>query len=326
MDYFLLILEVIALVGLSAIYSGLNISFMSLAPRDLRHKAKLGDKYAKRVLPFRRNSHLTLAAILYANVASVTATSLVIEPRFNGLIAGFASTILLVIFGEIIPQAYFSRAALRMCAVLAPVMRLTIIITYPFSKPTQLLLDRLVPKSESPLRTRGELGLLINEYTVADSNELDEDEVEIIQGALKLSEKQVRSIMQPIREVFWLTDDTVLDEKTVDLIKQRGYSRVPIFDKDLTRCFGVLLMKDMVDVDFDEEPVPVLEFRLHRTQLIGSRTALDTTLRKFFSIHSHLAPVEKDDKIVGVVTVEDLLEEILGHEIADETDRALARE
>lgn len=49
-------------------------------------------------------------------------------------------------------------------------------------------------------------------------------------------------------------------------------------------------------------------------------------LRKFFSLSSHLVPIEKDDKIVGILTVEDLIEEIVGHEIADETDRALARD
>ena len=84
-------------------------------------------------------------------------------------------------------------------------------------------------------------------------------------------------------------------------------------------------MKDMVDVDFDNEPRPVSSFRLHKTELVGSRTALDTALRKFFSLKVHLVPIEKDDRIIGIVTVEDLVEEIIGHEIADETDRVLAR-
>ena len=85
-------------------------------------------------------------------------------------------------------------------------------------------------------------------------------------------------------------------------------------------------MKDMVDVDFDEAPQPIQAFKLHKTKLIGSRTALDTMLRKFFGLRTHLVPVEKDDKIVGILTVEDLIEEIIGHEIADETDHQLARE
>jgi len=132
--------------------------------------------------------------------------------------------------------------------------------------------------------------------------------------------------MRPIHEVYWLESTAMLDEKTVDEITQKGYSRVPIFDAKLTQCYGVLLMKDMVDIDFDEAPRAVLDFPLHKTELIGSRTALDTMFRKFMTIRSHLVPIERDDNVIGILTVEDLVEEILGHEIADETDHALARE
>lgn len=326
MQYVVLVLEVLALVALSAICSGLNISFMSLAPRDLRHKAKLGNKDAQRILPLRQKSHLTLAAILYTNIGAVTATGLVISQYTGGIIAGFISTIILVIFGEILPQAYYSRIALRMCGQFTPFLKLIIFITYPLSKPTQLLLDLVLPRHEHPLRSRHELGLLIEEYEIADSNELDDDEVEIIQSALQLSEKHVEQIMQPIKDVYWLRDDAILDEATVDTIKARGYTRIPVFNAEKTICFGVLLTKDMLDIDFDENPRPIQSFKLHRTILVGSRTALDTMLRRFFTLRTHLAPVEKNDKIIGIVTVEDLIEEIIGHEIEDETDRALHRD
>lgn len=325
MQYVVLVLEVLALIVLSALCSGLNISFMSLAPRDLKHKAKLGNKDAQRILPLRQKSHLTLAAILYTNIGAAMATGLVINQYTGGLIAGFVSTIVLVIFGEILPQAYFSRTALAMCGRFAPFLKLIIIFTYPFSKPTALLLDRILPRHEHPLRSRHELGLLIEEYEIADSSELDDDEVEIIQSALQLSEKRIEQIMQPIKKVFWLREDAVLDEVTVDLIKSRGYTRIPVFNKELTACLGVLLTKDMLDINFDDFPRPVQSFKLHKTRLVGSRTALDTMLRRFFTLRTHLVPVEKNDKIVGIVTVEDLIEEIIGHEIEDETDRAMNR-
>jgi CBS domain containing-hemolysin-like protein len=60
---------------------------------------------------------------------------------------------------------------------------------------------------------------------------------------------------------------------------------------------------------------------LHPVQLVGSMTALDTMFRKFIAAGTHLIPIEKDDAIIGIVTIEDLLEEIVGHEIEDETDR-----
>ena len=325
MEYTILVLEVLVLVGLSAIFSGLNISLMSLNVADLKRKAQLGDRHAERVLPLRENSHLSLASILFANVAVVSATSLILEHHTGGLLAGLISTLLIVIFGEVLPQAFFVRFALRFCSFFTPFLRVTVVITYIVSKPLQFILDKLISKEERQLHSRDELGMIIGEHHDGIS-ELDEDEVEIIQSALLMSEKQVGAIMQPIEEVYYLTQDAVLDAGTVDEIKEHGYSRVPVFSKELTECYGVLLMKDMVDVDFDEAPQPIQAFKLHKTKLIGSRTALDTMLRKFFSLRTHLVPIEKDDKIVGILTVEDLIEEIIGHEIADETDHQLARE
>jgi metal transporter CNNM len=110
--------EVVALVGVAAICSGLNVAFMSLDEADLRRSAKLGNSAAIRVLPFRKKGHLTLAAILLTNIAAVSATSIVLDGEFYGFIAGFISTLLIVIFGEIIPQALFSRPGI-LCAVCA---------------------------------------------------------------------------------------------------------------------------------------------------------------------------------------------------------------
>jgi len=316
-----LILQVSLLVGASAICSGLNIAFMSLGVPDLRRKAKLGNLNAKRLLPLRQNSHLTLAAILLTNVAAVSATSLVLEHEFNGLIAGIISTLLIVTFGEIFPQALFTRNALAFCGRLAPLMRLMVILTYPVAKPLQLLLDRLLGHERSSLQSRHELGIMISEHLGPTAgSELDEDEVEIIKGALQLSEKQVRDIMVPINQVYWLTPGDRIDDRKIDELKQTGYSRVPVFNKKLTQCYGVLLLKELIDFD-DEQSVLVSDLPLYPAQLVGSRTALDTMFRKFIAAQTHLIPIEKDDHIIGIVTIEDLIEEILGHEIVDETDR-----
>jgi metal transporter CNNM len=320
MNIALIPVEIIILITLSAICSGLNLSLMSLEVSDLERRARYGNKQAKRVLPLRRNAHLSLASILLTNVAVISTTSLVLEHRFNGLIAGITSTLLIVVFGEILPQALFMKHALRVTARLSSVLRWMIIITYPVAKPLQLLLDRLFGRERTKLHSRHELGMIISDHLDNDKSELDGDEAEIMRGALSLSNKRVRDITTDIVNVYWLTPDTVINAAQIDEIKEENWSRIPIFNKELTEVYGILLMKDLGDIDFDTRSYLVSELPLKRTELIGCMTALDTMFRKFISAHTHLMPVEKNDKIIGVITIEDLIEEIIGHEIEDESD------
>lgn len=315
-----------ALIGLSAICSGLNIAFMSLSPGELKRKAKLGSKQAKRLLPFRANPHLTLAGILLSNVAFASGAAIVLGENLNGFVAGAISTLLLVLFGELLPQALFTKNALAICSFFAPLLRLMIVVTYPISKPLQLLLDRMFGSSESKrLHTRRELGLMIDEHLGEQASELDEDEVEIIQGALQLSEKHVSEIMTPIEKTYWLRPDDLIDSESIDEIKAANYSRIPVFNSKITHCYGIIRMKDLVDIDFDERAYSLKELKIYPTQVVGSRTALDTMFRKFIAARTHLIPVEKNKEIVGIITIEDLIEEIIGHEIIDESDHATKR-
>lgn len=321
MDTLPTILAAVVLVGVSGICSGLNISLMSLELNDLQRKAKNGNKRARVVLPLRKNSHLTLASILLVNVAVASATALVLESRFNGIVAGITSTFLLVYFGEILPQALFTKKALNTVARLAPLLKVMIIISYPISKPTQLLLDRFLGTEGLRLLSRGELGMIISEHLdETDKSELDEDEAEIMRGALSLSNKRVRDIATPIEQTFWLTPDTELNSERIDEIKDNNWSRIPVFNRNLSQCHGILLMKDLIDIDFDEKSYRVGQMPLHKTRTVGSMTALDTMFKKFIAAHTHMMPVERGGSIIGVVTIEDLIEEIIGHEIEDESD------
>lgn len=322
----LLVLSVFVLIVFSAICSGLNIALISLDPNELKRKSKLGDKQAKRVYPLRKNAHLSLAAILLANVAFASGAAILLGDSLNGLLAAAISTILLVVFSELLPQALFTKSALSICSRLVPLMRFLVFVTYPLAKPLQLMLDKMFGKhGDKKLHTRNELGLIINDHLGDSKSELDEDEVEIIKGALQLSEKQVVDIMTPIDNVFWIHQTADIDDQMIDKIKEAGFSRIPIFNKAKSKCFGVLLMKELVDIDFDEETIKLSEYKLHTTTTIGSKTALDTMFRHFIAAKTHLMPVTQNNKIVGIVTIEDLIEEIIGHEIVDESDRTFNR-
>jgi metal transporter CNNM len=324
-DILIIVFTVIALTALSALCSGLNIALMSLDLDDLRRKKKLGNHKAKKVYTLRKNTHLTLASILLTNVAAVSATSLVLESALYGLLAGIITTLIMVVFGEILPQAIFGRKALTYFAFFSPIVRFMIFVTYPVSKTLQLLLDKLFERPPSALHSRRELGIIISEHLGHDESELDEDEVEIMRGALQLSEKRVSDIVRPISEVYWLTPDAELTPELVSQIKAVGRSRIPIFNKSLTRCYGILLMKDLIDLDFESKSNRIDDLTLHPVQLVGSKTALDTLLRKFVSTSTHLIPIVKEDKIIGIATIEDLIEEIVGQEIEDEIEKRQAQ-
>lgn len=308
------------LVIFSAICSGLNISLMSLERGDLKRRVKLGNKNAKKALPLRNNTHLTLASLLLTNVATISSTSLVLEPYFHGVAAGVISTLLIVVFGEVLPQAIFAKNTLGWVGFFAPLLHVMNFIAYPISKPLQKLLDAIVGPAQSRLHTRHELGLIVAEHLETPSGELDEDEVDIIQGALTLSETRIKDIYTPIKNVYWLTPDTELTNERIAEIKNKLYSRIPVFNRNLTKCFGVLLIKELVAVDFSQQRYRIDDFTLHPTEMIGDRTVLDTALAKFIKDHNHMIPVTRKQKIVGVVTIEDVLEEIVGQEIIDETD------
>ncbi len=309
------------LVSISGIYSGLNVSLLSLNISDLERKAKLGNIYAKRILPLRRNSHLTIASIIISNVGAISATSLVLHNIMNGWAAGILSTVFIVVFSEVIPQAIFIRHSLILTGRLSFFMNIMIVLTYPLSKPLELLLNKIVGQETKEFMSRNELGILIAEHTHQKSSELDDSEIEIMMGALQLSDKQTRSIMTPIENTYWMTMNTYLTPEVIDQIKNMSYSRIPIFNENLTVYHGILLMKDLVDINFDTESYQVKDLYLHISQLVGSMTALDTLFRKFLTGGAHLLPVEKNDKIIGIVTIEDILEEILQREIIDETDK-----
>ena len=109
-------LIVIGLVILSGLFSGLTLGMFSLGLTDLHTKMKLGDKRAKRIYPVRKNGNLLLCTLLLGNVAVNSTMAVFLGEISSGVFAMLVSTGLIVVFGEIIPQATFTRFALPICA------------------------------------------------------------------------------------------------------------------------------------------------------------------------------------------------------------------
>lgn len=320
MNMVFVIIVILTLLLVSGVCSGLNIAIMAIDINDIHRKARLDQKNAKQILPLKNNIHLPLVSILIANIASVSGLSLILSTKINGWLAVALATLLTVVFGEIFPQALFNRNPMKYLTIFMPLLKLFMIITYPISKPLQLLLDKMFPKLGSKSKSRRELGLLISDQLTAKDNEIDEDEIAIMIGALELSNKRVIDIMTPIRSTYYLYPETVLNGLELDKLKRLNYSRVPILDKSLRISYGYLILKDLIDINFDNNNYKVQDLNIHQAKSIGPKMALDTLFRIFIRYSSHLLVVKTEDQILGIVTIEDLLEEIIGHEIEDEAD------
>ncbi|TVQ75834.1 MAG: DUF21 domain-containing protein, partial [Balneolaceae bacterium] len=133
---------IILCLSQSATLSGLNLGLFSIGKLELEVEAKKGNPRAKRVLGLREHANFALVTILWGNVAVNVLLALLSGSVMTGVIAFLFSTVVITIFAEIIPQSYFSRNALKMASLLAPVLRFYQFLLYPVARPTAWVLDR----------------------------------------------------------------------------------------------------------------------------------------------------------------------------------------
>ena len=158
--------------GGSAICSGLTLGFFSLGRVRLELMAQQGDIFANKILKIRQDSNFLLATLLWSNVAVNVLLTLLFEKQMVGLYAFFFSLFGITIFGEILPQAYFSRNTLKMGAKFSPIVEVLQVLFYPVAKPSALLLDRLVGKEGITWFKEHELETLIQIHAEAPESDI----------------------------------------------------------------------------------------------------------------------------------------------------------
>lgn len=240
----------------------------------------------------------------------------------------------ILVFGEVLPQAICSRHALAIGAFFAKPVRLLMYVFLPISWPLAKLLDNMLGTSDGDFLRRDEMATFIglHESGALDSKGSNEEplvtsEVRVLKGALGLSGKCAMDVATPIDHVFSLKTDTVLNRQQVEEIIDRGFSRVPLHKgDDPTMLTSYLLVKSLALVD-PAARVPLNAASGARTRDLPrapSDMPLYDLMALFQSQHAHMAglyaPGDTSGAVVAVVTLEDLLEELVGTEIVDETD------
>ncbi|KIW90559.1 uncharacterized protein Z519_09206 [Cladophialophora bantiana CBS 173.52] len=320
------------LVLLGGAFAGLTIALMGQDEIYLQVIKDSGEgkerAHAARVLKLlRKGKHWVLVTLLLSNVITNETLPIVLDRSLGGgWPAVLGSTVLIVIFGEIAPQSVCVRYGLPIGSWMAPFVLILMYILAPVAWPTAKLLDYLLGEDHGTVYKKTGLKTLVSLHRSLGeaSQRLNADEVTIISAVLDLKDKPVGSIMTPMDDVFTLSLDDVLDESTMDDILSQGYSRIPIHHPDNDSNFvGMLLVKMLITYD-PEDAKPVRDFALATLPETRPDTSCLDIVNFFQEGKSHMVLVSEypgeDHGALGVVTLEDVIEELIGEEIVDESD------
>ncbi|KAJ4160551.1 cell agglutination protein Mam3 [Fusarium falciforme] len=331
-DLWVLAVASMALVLLGGAFAGLTIALMgqdsiylqvlSGDPTEPQHKN------AKRVLKLlNRGKHWVLVTLLLSNVVVNESLPVVLDRTLGGGVAAVVgSTILIVIFGEIVPQSICVRYGLPIGGYMSTPVLMLMYLTGPISWPIAKLLDWILGEDHGTLYKKSGLKTLVTLHKSLGelSERLNQDEVTIITAVLDLKDKPVAEVMTPMDDVYTLSEDHILDEKTMDDILSSGYSRIPIYRSGNHMDFvGMLLVKTLITYD-PEDKIPVRDVPLGAIVETRPETSCLDIINFFQEGKSHMVLVSEfpgsDHGALGVVTLEDVIEELIGEEIVDESD------
>lgn len=327
----------ILLILLSGLMSGLTVGLMSIDELDLEMKLATGTptekKQARKVLSVISHHHLVLVTLLLTNAACMEGLPIILAYMFNTVISVIISITFVMSFGEILPQAIFTGPdQLKIAYKLVPVVQFFTFLLFPITYPIAKLLDRLFGHSQSAKRLHNKdlkaFVALHQTFHRRNSSNLDEGQpsglmsgqINIIHGAIDMREEIVLDHMILIEKVFCLSEDTVLDKTSINHILKQGYSRIPIFSSsDKSKVKGIMLVKSLLGIELGNT-VANAGVKLRDSFTVEPQMSLLDLLAKFREGRIHMAIVAKNSKIYGIITMENLLEEILKTDILDEDD------
>ncbi|KAI0764165.1 hypothetical protein BD413DRAFT_641282 [Trametes elegans] len=323
------------LVIMSGLFAGLTLGYMSLDETQLNVLSVSGTPrqklYANKIKPIRKNGHLLLVTLLLANMIVNETLPVISDPVLGGGVQSVVvSTILIVIFAEIIPQSLCTRYGLYFGAKMAGFVQILLWTLGTVAWPVAKLLEFTLGPHHGIIYRRAELKELINMHSNVGQlgGDLKTDTVTIIGGALDLQEKVVRQAMTPIKDVFMLSIDARLDHETLRKICLTGHSRIPVYEEveipvpklvatvniseadldvsasrlsldgrqqktqKVKKIVGILLVKQCVLLD-PNDAVPVRKIPLNKVPFVPNNEPLLGILDKFQEGRSHMAIVSR---------------------------------
>jgi hypothetical protein len=219
-------LGILFCISQSAMFSGLNLAFFSISRLRLEVEASKENRHAARVLELRKDSNFLLTTILWGNVGINVLLTLLSNSVLAGVMAFLFSTVIITLLGEIVPQAYFSRHALKAASLLSPALRAYQIILFPVAKPSAFVLDLWLGQESIPLFRERDFKELLKVHTDASQSDIDRMEGRGALNFLALDDLRVVDEGEPVHP-----------ESVVSLPFQDGRPQFPAFEKSQSDPF-----------------------------------------------------------------------------------------
>ncbi|PCI09507.1 MAG: magnesium/cobalt efflux protein [Flavobacteriaceae bacterium] len=316
------------LLGCSAFISGAEIAFFSLSPTELDAAEESGSKKQKMVAKILEQPQKLLATILisnnFINILIVLIFAFLGEQLFAGisntalkfLIKVGLVTFLILLFGEVLPKVYANRNAMKFATMMVMPLKVLSVLSTPLSKPL-LGLNNMVEKRLGQKKSSFSVEKLSQALELTSDNATTDEEQKILEGIVSFGRTETVQIMKPRTDVFAISDDDTYKNVLSEIVK-KGYSRNPVYHENIDSIVGVLYAKDLLPhlskTNFKWQSL------IREPIFVPENKKLDDLLKEFQEKKIHLAVVvDEYGGTSGIVTLEDIIEEIVG-DITDEFD------
>ncbi|MBI3027012.1 HlyC/CorC family transporter [Candidatus Woesearchaeota archaeon] len=316
------------MIVISAFSAMSETALLSLSKFKARHwveKKRFGAVYVKKL---KDSPEILLSTLLITNnlvntAAAAIATSIslqIFESNAIGIAIGIA-TFLILIFGDILPKSIGNDNNEVLAPIVAPIVWNLSIAIYPLTRALEYVLkgvNKLIGAKKLPIVTEEELKSIVR--ASEEEGSIKEIEKKMIQRIFDFDNTTVADVMTRKKSMVMVSSDMQIKD-VLQLPTAKMYSRFPVYEKNKENIIGILYLKDMLKFVKDNKfDIPVKQI-MRKPLFVFSNKKMDTMLRLFQSSKQHLAIViDEKAHVVGLVTIENILEEIVG-EIIDETDR-----
>lgn len=311
------------LLILSGWFSGMEIALFSLSPAKVKSLVLANKKNAHLLQKLLKKKHRLLVIILLGNnLVNIGAASLATVAAihaFGDKGAGLATgimTLLILIFGEMYPKAYFQINAVKISLFFAPIIYFLQIILYPIVFVLEKLLFTL---------TRGKSGEKVSETEfkalsriAVEKGVLQFEEHEMIMNVLEFNDKEIKDVMVSRYKMAIINDDADVDQVAY-FMAQEGFSRYPVYHNQKDNIIGYVHVRKIMEVLNSDERENQVEKYIQPIIKVKEIEKIDAVFNKMRRKRTHMAIVVRKDELIGLVTMEDILEEIVG-DIIDESD------